>query len=241
MRGARFNRGHDPALEHPRSKPTPQQLQHPPIAYPPLDLSDQRVVRDFIKTALDVGVKRPHHASVDGRPDHLQGMVGRAPRAKPVAGGQEIGFEDRLQHRLRRRHHHPIGHTRDTERPQLARPTRLRYERPPQRLRPVGPGTQLLGELIEKVTDPGTHNVIDGDPIDTGRPAVSTDLAPSLQHHVSAGDLVVDGMETAILVLLSTAVEHALESTNTIHALGAADGPSRYGTHQVPLILPMHR
>jgi hypothetical protein len=39
-------------------------------------------------------------------------------------------------------------------------------------------------------------------------------------------------VEAAILILLSTAVEHALESTNPVHALGAADGPSRYGTHQ---------
>jgi hypothetical protein len=34
--------------------------------------------------------------------------------------------------------------------------------------------------------------------------------------------------------LLSAAVEHALESTNSVHALGAADGSSRYGTHQGP-------
>jgi hypothetical protein len=48
------------------------------------------------------------------------------------------------------------------------------------------------------------------------------------------GDLVIQGMEAAIPILLSTAVEHALESTNPVHALGAADGPSRYGTHQSP-------
>jgi len=54
--GARFDRGHDPALKHPRPKPTPQQLEHPPITHPPLDLSDQGMMIDFVKTALDVGV-----------------------------------------------------------------------------------------------------------------------------------------------------------------------------------------
>src|ERR1019366_2545244 len=41
-------------------------------------------------------------------------------------------------------------------------------------------------------------------------------------------------MEAAILILLSTAVEHALESTTLAPASGAVDGPSRFGTHQSP-------
>src|SRR5919109_3801112 len=48
------------------------------------------------------------------------------------------------------------------------------------------------------------------------------------------GDLVIEGVEAAIPILLSAAVEHTLESTNPVHALGAADGPSRFGTHQSP-------
>jgi hypothetical protein len=43
------------------------------------------------------------------------------------------------------------------------------------------------------------------------------------------------GMETTIPILLSAAVQHALESTNPVHTQGAADGPSRnVGTHQSP-------
>src|SRR6266540_7406810 len=119
-------------------------------------------------------------------------------------------------------------------RPQLAWPARLRDVNPSQRPRPVGPGAQPLGEFVEEVAHPGTHDVIDGDPIDAGRPAVCTDLAPSLPEHVAAGDLVIEGVEAAILILLSAAVEHALESTNSVHARGAADGSSRFGTHQSP-------
>jgi len=111
----------------------------------------------------------------------------------------------------------------------------------PQRPRPVGPGTQLRGELVEELAHPRGDDVVDGDPINARRAAVGTDLAPGPPEHVAAGDLVIEGMETAIAVLLGTAVEHALESTNPIHTQGVADGPSRYGTRQVLLLLPVHR
>jgi hypothetical protein len=106
--GARLDRGHDPALEYPRSQPTPQQLEHPSITHPPLDLSDQGVVVDFVKTASDVGVERPHLAAPsDGPADRFQRVVGRQPGPEPVAGREEVGLEDRLEHDPRRRHHHP--------------------------------------------------------------------------------------------------------------------------------------
>ena len=105
---------------------------------------------------------------------------------------------------------------------------------PPQRPRPVGPGPQLHGELFEELAHPGVHDAADGHAIDARSSSVCTDLAPSLPEHVAAGDLVIEGVETAILILLGTAVEHALESTNPVHAQGAADGSSRYGTHQSP-------
>jgi hypothetical protein len=112
---------------------------------------------------------------------------------------------------------------------------------PPQRPRPVGSGTQLASELFEEPAHPRTHDIADLDPVDARRPAVGTDLAPSPPEHVAAGDLVIQGVEAAIRILLSTAVEHALESTNLAHAHGAVDGPSRYGTHQALLLLPVHR
>jgi hypothetical protein len=59
LRGARLDRGHDPVLEHPGPQPTPKQPQHPPIAHPSLDLSDQGVQVDLVNAALDVGVEHP--------------------------------------------------------------------------------------------------------------------------------------------------------------------------------------
>ena len=112
---------------------------------------------------------------------------------------------------------------------------------PPQRPRPVGPGAQPSGELIKELTHPRGDHVVDGDAIDARRAPVDTDLAPGPAHDVAAGDLVIQSMEAAVPILLGTAVEHALESTNPVHTSGAADGPSRYGTRQIPLLLPVHR
>jgi hypothetical protein len=112
----------------------------------------------------------------------------------------------------------------------------------PQRSRPIIPGAQSVGELVEEVADPGALDLVDGHTIDTGCPVMSTDLAPGPAHDVAAGDLVKQSVETTITILLSTAVEHALKSTNPIHTQGAADGPSlQIGTRQVPLLLPVHR
>ena len=94
-------------------------------------------MRDLVEAALDVGVEHPHRARVGRHPDGLLRVVGRQPRAKPEARGQEVGFEDRLEHDPRRRHHHPVGHTSDAERPRLARPARLRDADSSQRPRTV--------------------------------------------------------------------------------------------------------
>jgi hypothetical protein len=46
-------------LENPRSKPTPKQLEHPLIAHPPLDLSEQGARVDFVKVILAAGARPP--------------------------------------------------------------------------------------------------------------------------------------------------------------------------------------
>ena len=79
------------------------------------------------------------------------------------------------------------------------------------------PAPQLRGEPVEELIDPEALHVIDRYAIDTRCAPVSTDLPPRPAHHVAAGDLVKQGMKTAIPILLSAAVQHALESTNPIH------------------------
>jgi hypothetical protein len=152
LRGARFDRGHDPALEHPRSQPGPQQLEHPPITHPPLDLFKQRVVVDLVKTTADVSVEHPL-LPAPGRvlPDCLQRVIGRQPEPEPVAGREKVGFEDRLEHDPRRRHHHPVAHRGNPQRPGLPRPARLGNVNPPQRPRPILTGAQPGGEPVEEL------------------------------------------------------------------------------------------
>jgi hypothetical protein len=90
----------------------------------------------------------------------------------------------------------------------------------PQRPRPVSAGAPPAGERFEELAYPGALDLLDGHAIDPTSPAVCTDLAPGPLHDVAAGDLVKEGVEAAIPILFSAAVENALESTNTVHAPG---------------------
>jgi hypothetical protein len=53
-----------------------------------------------------------------------------------------------------------------------------------------------------------------------------------------SGGLVDESVEPLLAILLGTAVEHATESMNLVHTQCAADGSSRYGTHQSPSLVP---
>jgi len=60
---------------------------------------------------------------------------------------------------------------------------------------------------------------------------------PGLTRSVAAGDPVDESVEPMLAILLSAAVKHATESMNLVHTQGAADGSSRYGTHQGPSLV----
>src|SRR5437588_9756695 len=72
----------------------------------------------------------------------------------------------------------------------------------PQRGGPVGPLLQVLGDVVKEGFHPRGLDVVDADAVDTGSPSVFPDFAPGPGKHVSAGDLVVAGMESAQRVLL---------------------------------------
>ena len=128
--------------------------------------------------------------------------------------------------------------TRNAERPGLARPARLGYVHPPQRLRPVTTRPHPFGEPIEE----GPHrlhapalDIGDSHAVDPRGAIVGGHVAPRPPHHVAAGDLVPERMEPTFPVLLGTAVQHALQGTDGIQAIDLPDGPSRHrGTHQRP-------
>jgi hypothetical protein len=193
-------------------------------------------VPDRPETVPDVGVKHPVDAAVGLDPDHLARLASGAPRTEPVALRQEVGLEHRFKDQLRRRHRHPVPHARNPKRPGAARLAWLGDEDPPQRPWPVGPGLQLCGELLEEGRHPGRLHRIDGDPIGTRRPSVSTDLVPGPEQDVAAGDLVEQGMKTTIRLLLGAAVQHTLQGMGLVQAIGLRGGPSPHRALTDPLL-----
>jgi hypothetical protein len=182
----------------------------------------------------DTSASSPAGAPVGFDPDDLKGLVGRTSRAEPETDRAEVGLEDRFEDDLGRRHHHPVTHTRDTQWPGLTRLARLGDMDPPQRLRPVGPGGQLSGEFGQEHFHPGLLDGIDRHAVDAGSPPVEPHIAPRPDKDVAAGDLVEEGMEPSLRILLGAAVEHALEGLRGGQTIGLSDGPSRLlGTHQL--------
>ena len=70
---------------------------------------------------------------------------------------------------------------------------------------------------------------VDGDPVDAGCTLVPCHVDPRLPHHIPAGELVVEGVESTCRVLLGTAVEHALEGLEITDSpgFGNVPGPKR--------------
>ena len=162
----------------------------------------------------------------------------RSLRAEPEAHRVEVGFENRLKDDLRCRHDHPVGDRGNAEWPGLPRFARLWDVDPPQWLRPIGTGSKFCGEAVEK----GPHrlgapvlNVGDAHAVDAGSALVGGHVNPCPPHHITAGELVEEGMKATCAVLLGTAIEHALKGSDGVQAIGLSDGPSRIlGTHQRP-------
>ncbi len=241
LRCSRPGGGRDPVLQHPRPQPAAQQLQHPPVSDPPGELAHERVVVDGAEAVAHVGVEHPFGAPVGLDPDGVARLVGRAPWAEPVAGRGEVGLEDRFKDQLRRRHRYPVAHGRDAKRPGRPRPARLGDVDPPQRRRPVRPGPECCGEVVEEGRHPGRLDTGDGDSVGAGRPSVGAHLVPGPFEDVAAGDLVEQGMEPAVRLLLGAAVQHALQGTNLVQAVGPRGGPSPHGHSPNPSLQRLRR
>lgn len=218
--------GDDPVLQHPHPQPRPEQLQHVPVRHPPLNERHQDVMPDFAEAVRDVGVKHPLRAPVGLDPDGLAGHVGRSLRSEPVADRQEVGLEDGFEDDLRRRHGNAVSEARDRERPGLTRLPWFGDVHPPQRSRPVGPVSERLGELVKEGAYSGLLDGLDGHAIDAGSPSVGTHFTPRPPQDVGAADVVIEGVEPALGVLLGAAVEHTLQGSNPVHTFGAGGGPS---------------
>ena len=192
---------------------------------------------DVVEAGLDVGVEHPHPAPV-GRSTRisLEGVVGRTLRSEPETDRGEVGLEDRLEDDLGRRHDHPVarpwGCRAAGSGPACpawgcapAATAAGRYAAGPQLVRRVRRGTLALAS-----TPPSSMAAI-VTPSTPGAPPVGGHVDPRPPQHVAAGDLVVEGMEPTLRVLLGTAIEHALQGSNRVHTFGVSDGPSRHRRH----------
>jgi len=134
-------------------------------------------------------------------------------RSKTKAGRAEVGLEYWFENELGCTHEHPVPEGGYAERPFTRLPGLWDVD-PSQRLGAIAMPLDLCGERVEEGRDPfdppGLDRV-DRDPVDAGRTLVGGHVDPGLPHHVTAGELVVEGMESPYWVLLGTAVEHALE------------------------------
>jgi hypothetical protein len=128
---------------------------------------------------------------------------------------------------------HPIPNSGYRKWSGLARLAGLGDVHPPQRQGPVGPGLHLLGEAVEEgfhCLDTPVGDRRDAHAVDSRGARVGGNADPCSPHHVTTGELVVEGMEAAFGVLLGAAVQHALERLELVHTLVPSDGASPKGT-----------
>ena len=86
----------------------------------------------------------------------------------------------------------------------------------------------LFGECVEEGADPFCppgFDRVDRDSVDAGRTLVGGHVDPRLPHHITAGELVVEGVESPCWILLGTAVEHTLEGLEITDAFVFGDVP----------------
>ena len=110
-----------PSTRTPDPEPRREQLAHLPVRHPPAQQRHQRVVIDrpeAVRTSASSTHSRPRLASTR--------MTSRAIAAErfgrnPKLHRREVGLEDRFEHELRGRHHHPVPHGGNAQRPGLAR------------------------------------------------------------------------------------------------------------------------
>jgi site-specific DNA recombinase len=129
-------------LHHPSFEPASDQLQHLPVRDPLPYRFHQQLMVDAVEVLLDVGIHHPVMPGVARFPDRLQRILSASPRTESITALLEIRLEDRLDHELYRRLHHPVSYRRYPQRPLL--PIRLRDVLPSHRWRPVFPSLQVL-------------------------------------------------------------------------------------------------
>jgi site-specific DNA recombinase len=168
--------GEDPGLEE-----RLDQRQHALVRHPVPHPAHQHGVVDGVETRLDVGVQHPL-VSLGAEQMYLGDRVVRPPPGpETVRDRQEAGLEDRFQHQLQRRLHHPVGDGGDAEPAHLPAAARfgdhaLAHRHRAERARPDR-AAQIIQELLdaEALLDASGRAAVD--PCGPG-PGVARDPVP---------------------------------------------------------------
>ncbi len=191
------------------------------IRDPLLNRRQQPRVRNRLEAVGDIRLCRPPPALPDLVDQDLEGVVRRAPRAKPVRALEEVGFEDRLNDDLHSRLHDPVAHRRDRERAQLLA-AGLRNEDPASGERTPAPLLQIRGQLVEQQADAVLLDGGDRLSVDAGRATVGAHQLPRPLQDIPAIDLVVERVEPSPGVGLGRPVERPLQFSDSVLAGGTS-------------------
>jgi hypothetical protein len=157
-------------------------------------------VVDLAEEVPDVGLEDEDSPLGERRADGFQGVGGRALGPEPIAAGQEVGLEQRLEDELRRLLAHSIAHGGDAQRPLGA--VGLWYLHPSHGRRVVLACTEVFGQLSEHPVNPVVLHCFQGQSIDPGGATICSDPLPRLPQHVRSVDAVVQGVEATTRRLL---------------------------------------
>ncbi len=83
------------------------------------------VVVEGVETRLDVRVQHPPIAAGAEQVDLSDRVVRPPPGPEPIGDRHEVGLEDRFQHQLQRRLHHPVSDGGDAQPAHLPAPAGL--------------------------------------------------------------------------------------------------------------------
>jgi hypothetical protein len=141
--------------------------------------------------------------------------VRRASWAKPKRALDEVGLEDRLDHRLHGRLHDPVADSRDRERSKLLAPG-LRDKHTARGKRTPAPVPEVYSQFVEQPVDAVPLDVGESGPVDAGRAAIGAHQPPRPLQDVPAMDFVVERVEPSFGIGLGRPVERPLQFSDSV-------------------------
>ena len=150
-----------------------EQCEHTSIGHLRFDPCTQRRARNRIEIRLKVRVHNMDVVRTQQGRDPAQRIFRAPSRSKPITVRGEVPFVDRFQYQAEGRLHDAISHRWNPERAAFLR-ARFGNPVPPNRVRPVGPGAQRVGQRGQmRVESLGKHR--DCHMVDTRRAPIGLD------------------------------------------------------------------